>query len=227
MVLDGTGSVYDDTGWYLVSISWYCLILGGTWSAKGLYACIYWKKLRFGRVTPMPHTLTHSQTSEYRATQLVSSIKHKLSHAIAAILWVCDNDDAKESTWDEDALLMMSFSTDVIEMLRSLHAIMWENGNDDVEAASTWANPLNLYLCVITMMPFDLNNDDDVEKSAWDNVCHCTGANKCDYLLDLNLPGTVYTALKHNLNFSKSTLQQKWTRVDTGQCTWGHNSADA
>ena len=27
MVLDGTGSVYDDTGWYLVSISWYCLVL--------------------------------------------------------------------------------------------------------------------------------------------------------------------------------------------------------
>ena len=78
MVLDGTGSVYDDTGWYLVSISWYCLLLGGTWSAKGLYACIYWKKWRFGQVTPMPHT----QTSEYRATQLLSSIKHKLSHAM-------------------------------------------------------------------------------------------------------------------------------------------------
>ena len=38
MVLDGgTGSVYDDTGWYLVSISWNCLVLGGTGSAKGLY----------------------------------------------------------------------------------------------------------------------------------------------------------------------------------------------
>ena len=44
VALDGTGSVYDDNGWYLVSISWYCLILGGTRSAKGLYACIYWKK---------------------------------------------------------------------------------------------------------------------------------------------------------------------------------------
>ena len=32
-------------------------------------------------MTPMPDTLTHSQT-ENRATQLVSSIKHKLSHAI-------------------------------------------------------------------------------------------------------------------------------------------------
>ena len=80
MVLDGTGSVYDDTGWYLVSISWYCLVLGGTGSAKGLYACIYWKKWRFGRVLPMPDR----QTTEYRATQLVYSIKFKLSHAIIA-----------------------------------------------------------------------------------------------------------------------------------------------
>ena len=29
MVLDGTGSIYDDTDWYLVSISWYCLVSGG------------------------------------------------------------------------------------------------------------------------------------------------------------------------------------------------------
>ena len=83
MVLDGTGSVYDDTGWYLVSISWYCLVLVGTGSAKGLYACIYWKKWRFGRVLPMPHI---SQTTEYRATQLVYSIKFKLSHAIPEVL---------------------------------------------------------------------------------------------------------------------------------------------
>ena len=80
MVLDGTGSVYDDTGWYLVTISWYCYVLGGTGSAKGSYACIYWKKWRFGRVSPMPDR----QTTEYRATQLVSCIKHKLSHAIIA-----------------------------------------------------------------------------------------------------------------------------------------------
>ena len=57
VVLDGTGSVNDDTGWYLVSISWYCLVLGGTGSAKGVYACIYWKKWRFGRVLPMPDIL--------------------------------------------------------------------------------------------------------------------------------------------------------------------------
>ena len=55
----------------------YCIGL-----SKGLYACIYWKKWRFGRVTPMPDILTHSQTTEYRATQLLSSIQFKLSHAI-------------------------------------------------------------------------------------------------------------------------------------------------
>ena len=72
MVLDGTGSVYDDTGWYLVSISWYCLILGGTWSAKGLYACIYWKKWRFGRVLPMPH---RQQNIELLSFSPVSSLR--------------------------------------------------------------------------------------------------------------------------------------------------------
>ena len=78
MVLDGTGSVYDDTGWDLVSISWYCLVLGGTGSAKGLYACIHWKKWRLGQVLPMPDI---RQTTKYRATQLVYNIKFKLSHA--------------------------------------------------------------------------------------------------------------------------------------------------
>ena len=79
MVLDDTGSVYNETVWYLVSIIWYCLLLGGTGSGKGLNASIYWKKWRFGQVTPMPHI---SQTTEYRAYQLVYSIKFKLSHAI-------------------------------------------------------------------------------------------------------------------------------------------------
>ena len=69
LVLDGTGSVYDDTGWYLVSIRRYCLVLGGTGSAKGLLACIYWRKSRFVRVLPMPDT--DRQTTEYRASQLV------------------------------------------------------------------------------------------------------------------------------------------------------------
>ena len=34
---------------------------------------------------PMPDTLTHLQTTEYRATQLVSSIKFKLSHAMTHV----------------------------------------------------------------------------------------------------------------------------------------------
>ena len=58
---DGTGSVYDDTGWYLISLSWHILVLGGTGSAKGLYACIYWKKWRFGRVLPIPNRQTDWQ----------------------------------------------------------------------------------------------------------------------------------------------------------------------
>ena len=57
--------------WLVLGISWYCLVLGGTWSAKGLYACIYRKEWSFGWMLPMPHTHTHSQTTEYRATQLV------------------------------------------------------------------------------------------------------------------------------------------------------------
>ena len=72
MVLDGTASVYDDTGWYLVNISWYCLVFGGTGSAKGLYACIYWKKLRFGRVLPMPDI---SLTDRQQNTGLLSLSK--------------------------------------------------------------------------------------------------------------------------------------------------------
>ena len=40
-------------------------LLVGTESVQGFYACIYWKKWRFGRVTQMPD----SQTTEYSATQ--------------------------------------------------------------------------------------------------------------------------------------------------------------
>ena len=67
MVIDNTGSV---EGTYAFI---YCI-----GSAKGLYACIYWKKWRFGQVLPMPDT----QTTEDRATQLLYSIQFKLSHAI-------------------------------------------------------------------------------------------------------------------------------------------------
>ena len=78
VVLGGTGSVLGGSGWYLVvqgqygvvqvgtwwfwvSITQYCLVLSCIGSAKGLYACIYWKKWRFGRVLPMPHRHTDNR----------------------------------------------------------------------------------------------------------------------------------------------------------------------
>ena len=47
-------------------------------SVKGFYACIYWKS---GDSVVCNWCLTDRQTTEYSATQLVSSIKFKLSHA--------------------------------------------------------------------------------------------------------------------------------------------------
>ena len=75
MVLDGTGSVYDDTHYKLV-------LLGIRWYMVRQRACMpvyIGKKWRFGRMLPMPDI---RQTTEYRATQLVYSIKFKLIHAI-------------------------------------------------------------------------------------------------------------------------------------------------
>ena len=79
MVLDGIGSVYDNTGWYLVSIKLVLLDIRWYRVSKGLVCLIYWKKSIFGQVSPMPDR----QTTEYRATQLVYSIKFKLSHAMS------------------------------------------------------------------------------------------------------------------------------------------------
>ena len=67
VVLGQYGAVLVGTWWYWVSITRYCLVLSCIGSVKCLYACIHWKKWRFGRVLPIPHT----QTTEYRATQLV------------------------------------------------------------------------------------------------------------------------------------------------------------
>ena len=41
MVLDGTGSEYDNTGWYLVSISWYCLVLIRWYMVSKGLVCLY------------------------------------------------------------------------------------------------------------------------------------------------------------------------------------------
>ena len=70
MVLDGFGSVYDDTGWDLVRISWYCLILGGTQVQGQQRACMpvyIGKKWRFGRVLPMPDIHTDNRIKGYSA----------------------------------------------------------------------------------------------------------------------------------------------------------------
>ena len=41
MIFDSTGSVQSGTGWYLVSLTWYCLVLSGTGLLYGFYASIY------------------------------------------------------------------------------------------------------------------------------------------------------------------------------------------
>merc|ERR1711994_177274 len=58
-VLGQYKAILSGTWWYWVSKNWHCLVFHGTASAKGLFACIYWKKWRFGRVLPMPDILTH------------------------------------------------------------------------------------------------------------------------------------------------------------------------
>ena len=77
--------------WYWVSIWWYWLVLGQyklvlldiRWYmvSKGLVCLYILEKVEiWSGDTDAWHT--DSQTTENRATQLVSSIKHKLSHAI-------------------------------------------------------------------------------------------------------------------------------------------------
>ena len=79
MVLDGTESVNDDTGWYLVNIK--LVLLGIRWYmvSKGL-VCLYILE-KSGDLVGCYWCLTDRQTTEYSATQLVYSIKFKLSHA--------------------------------------------------------------------------------------------------------------------------------------------------
>ena len=44
MVLGQYGAALVGTWWYLVSVTWYCLVLSETGLVKGFYACIYFKK---------------------------------------------------------------------------------------------------------------------------------------------------------------------------------------
>ena len=61
---DGTGSVYDNTGWYLVSIKLVLLDIRWYRVSKGLVCLIYWKKSIFGQVSPMPDRQTDRQQNE-------------------------------------------------------------------------------------------------------------------------------------------------------------------
>ena len=86
MALDGIGSVYDDTGWYLVVLGRYKLaLLGIRWYRVSIgLLCLYTYIGKSGDLVGFYRSLihTHRQTTEDRATQLVYSIKFKLSHAI-------------------------------------------------------------------------------------------------------------------------------------------------
>ena len=71
MAHGGTGSVLGGIGLYMVALGQYWVVLVGTWW--------YWVTRRwrvFDRMSPV------FTTTEYRATQLVSSLKFKLNHAI-------------------------------------------------------------------------------------------------------------------------------------------------
>ena len=59
------------------------------WLSKGLLCLYILKKWRFGRVTLMPHTLTHRQQNILYYIKCYSAcIKFKLSHAILAVFSV-------------------------------------------------------------------------------------------------------------------------------------------
>ena len=89
--------IISGTSRYWVSIRRYCLVLGGTGSVKTGTAWYYMVQGQHRACMPVyigksgdlvgwHRCLTYSQTTEYRATQLVSSIKFKLSHAIERIV---------------------------------------------------------------------------------------------------------------------------------------------
>ena len=69
MVLDGTGSVYDDTGWYLVIISWYCLIYGSAGSER---ACM---PVYIGTSGDLSGATDASHTDRHQNIELLSLYK--------------------------------------------------------------------------------------------------------------------------------------------------------
>ena len=74
LVLGGTGSVWDGTGWYMVVLGQYNLVLIGIkwyWARKVLLCLYILKKRIFGWVLQVPDRHTDTQTTENRAIQLV------------------------------------------------------------------------------------------------------------------------------------------------------------
>ena len=74
MVLGGTGSVWVGSGWYLVVLGQYNLVLIGIkwyWARKVLLCLYILKKRIFGWVLQVPDRHTDTQTTENRAIQLV------------------------------------------------------------------------------------------------------------------------------------------------------------
>ena len=72
MIFDSTGSVQGGTGWYLVILTWYCLVLSGAGLLYGFYASIYLKKVKIWwdvTIAGWMDGRTNEQTREERATQ--------------------------------------------------------------------------------------------------------------------------------------------------------------
>ena len=127
------------------------VLLGIRWFrfSKGLLCLYILGKWRFGRVTPMPDT----QTTEYRATQLVYNIKFKVSHAISmfvfgtlplvrrvnGVIWV------NRVTW-ENGVNRVNWETEVIGVngVRAMNGMNWVN----MMIGKNWANGIHLVIGV-------------------------------------------------------------------------------
>ena len=74
LVLGGTWSLWGGTGWYMVVLGQYNLVLIGIkwyWARKVLLCLYILKKRIFGWVLQVPDRHTDTQTTENRAIQLV------------------------------------------------------------------------------------------------------------------------------------------------------------
>ena len=71
LVNNGIGSV-EGTGWYLVVLGQYNLVLLGfkwNWASQGLYACLYFKKVEIWSDVTIAGRTTNDRIRKDRATQ--------------------------------------------------------------------------------------------------------------------------------------------------------------